>query len=152
MSELGIYESFKESGYNIYWHWKGGDKKQELNNAYTADVYIASTNGITLDGKLVNVDGVGNRASSMFYGHERVYIIAGKNKICKDYEEARNRIKEIAAPKNAQRLGISTPCSKTGNCNDCSSIDRICNVEVIIHRNPTSSNINIFLIDEELGY
>jgi hypothetical protein len=152
LSHMGVYEDFKERGNEIYWHWKAENKKAELNKAYNADIYITSTNGLTLDGKLVNMDGTGNRVSSMFYGHKRVYIIAGRNKICKDYDEARDRIRNIASPKNAQRLNINTPCKITGKCSDCDSPDRICNVEVIIHRNTSGSNINIFLIDEDLGY
>jgi hypothetical protein len=120
--------------------------------AITTDVYLTSTNALTLDGKLVNMDGAGNRVASMIFGHKRVYVIVGKNKICKDYEEASKRIKNVAAPKNAKRLNTNTPCRFTGSCNDCSSPDRLCNVEVILHRNPAGSNVNIFLIDEELGF
>ena len=152
LSDIGIYEDFKERGNEIYWHWKGGDRNNELNKAYNADIYITSTNALTLDGKLVNMDGTGNRVSSMFYGHKRVYIIVGRNKICKDYDEAIDRIRSVAAPKNAKRLNINTPCKFTGKCNNCDSPDRICNVEVIIHRNTSGSNINIFLVDEDLGY
>ncbi|HSH37109.1 lactate utilization protein [Schnuerera sp.] len=150
--ELDIYEEFKSRGNEIYWHWKGEDKKKELSEAYNSKIYLTSTNALTLDGKLVNMDGTANRVSSMFYGHERVYIIAGRNKICKDYDSARERIRNIAAPKNAQRLNINTPCKFTGKCTDCDSADRICNVEVIIHKNPSGANINIYLIDEDLGY
>lgn len=152
LDELGLYEDFKDRGNKTYWHWKAKDGQAELKAARDADIYLSSTNALTLDGKLVNMDGVGNRVSSMFYGHERVYIIAGKNKIAKDLEEARDRIDNIAAPKNAQRLGIDTPCKSTGKCNDCDSPSRICNVEVVMHKNPMRANINIFLVDEDLGY
>lgn len=150
LDQMGLYKEFKDRGNNIYSHWI--DKDKDLKIAKEADIYISSTNALTLDGKLVNMDGVGNRVSSMFYGHERVYIIIGRNKICKDYNEAKNRIENIAGPKNAERLDTSTPCKVTGKCSDCKSIDRICNVEVIIHKNTSESNINIFLIDEDLGY
>ncbi len=142
----------KKRGNKIFWHWKAKDRDKELELAKNSQIYISSTNALTLDGKLVNMDGVGNRVSSMFYGHERVYIIAGRNKICKDYDEARERIKMIAAPKNASRLNTNTPCRFTGRCNDCDSSDRICKIEVIIHKNPTGGDIRIYLIDEELGY
>ena len=150
--EMGIYEDLKNRGNKVYWHWKGEDKKAELDAARSSDIYISSTNALTLDGKLVNMDGTGNRVSSMFYGHKRVYIVAGKNKICKDYDEAIYRIKNIAAPKNTKRLNTDTPYKYTGKCSDCNSLDRICNVEVIIHKNTSAANINIFLIDEDLGY
>lgn len=150
LNQMGLYKEFKDRGNNIYSHWI--DKDKDLKTAKEADIYISSTNALTLDGKLVNMDGVGNRVSSMFYGHERVYIIVGKNKICKDYSEAKTRIENIAAPKNAERLDSNTPCKTTGKCSNCNSMDRLCNVEVIIHKNTSGANINIFLIDEDLGY
>ncbi len=94
----------KKGGNEVFWHWKAENRAKELELAKNSQIYITSTNALTLDGKLVSMDGVGNRVSSMFYGHEKVYIIVGRNKICKDYDEARERIKKIAAPKNAQRL------------------------------------------------
>lgn len=152
LAYLGIYEDFKERGNEIYWHWKAEDKKSELIKASNSEIYISSTNALTLDGKLVNMDGVGNRIASIFYGHKRVYIVVGRNKICKNYDEAIDRIRKIAAPKNAERLNLNTPCRITGKCMDCNSPDRICNVEVVIHKNTSGSNINIFLVDEDLGY
>lgn len=152
LKEIGLYKDLKDRGNEIYWHWKAKDGQAELKAARDADIYISSTNALTLDGKLVNMDGVGNRVASMFYGHERVYIIVGRNKLTKDLKEARDRIKNIAGPKNAQRLDVDTPCKFTGKCNDCDSPDRICKVEVIIHKNTTGSNINIFLVNEDLGY
>ena len=152
LNDMGLYEEFKERGNDIYWHWKAEDGQSELRAARYADIYISSTNALTLDGKLVNMDGVGNRVSSMFYGHRRVYIVAGRNKLTKDLDEARDRIDKIAAPKNAKRLNTKTPCESTGECNDCDSPARICNVEVIIHKNTKGSDINIFLIDDDLGY
>lgn len=152
LKEIGLYKDLKDRGNEIYWHWKAKDGQAELKAARDADIYISSTNALTLDGKLVNMDGVGNRVASMFYGHERVYIIVGRNKLTKDLKEARDRIKNIAGPKNAQRLDVDTPCKFTGKCNDCDSPDRICKVEVIIHKNTTGPNINIFLVNEDLGY
>ncbi|SHI19484.1 lactate utilization protein [Sporanaerobacter acetigenes] len=152
--DMNIYEELKEKGIKVYWHWKVPDeeKMEARNSADSSKIYITSTNAITEDGKLVNMDGVGNRVSSMFYGHEKIYIIAGINKICKDYEEARNRIRNIAAPKNAKRLKVDTPCAIAEKCVDCSSPSRICNVEVILHKKPSNANIFIFLVNEELGY
>ena len=152
LSQMGVYEDFKNRGNKVYWHWMAEDKKATLKEAQSSDIYLSSTNALTLDGKLVNMDGTGNRVSSIFYGHKRVYIIVGRNKICKDYDEAIDRIKNVASPKNAERLNIDTPCKFTGKCNDCNSPNRICNVEVIIHKNTPSFNINVFLIDEDLGY
>ncbi len=152
--DLDLYKKLKEEGNEVFWHWKvpAEEGKKELKNAIGTDVYLSSTNALTMDGKLVNMDGTGNRVASMFYGHERVYIIAGKNKVCKDYEEASNRIKNIAAPKNAKRLKKNTPCVHTGKCNDCDSPDRICKAEVILHKNPDNTQIFVYIINEDLGY
>ncbi len=151
IQDMGIYEELKEKGIEVYWHWRK-DVENAAVKAINADNYITSTNALTMDGKLVNMDGNGNRVASMIYGHKNVYIVVGKNKICKDYDEARDRIKNVAAPLNAKRLNLSTPCTHTGKCMDCDSPQRICKAEVIIHRNPGSTNTHIYLIDEEIGY
>jgi len=152
LNELGLYEEFKDRGNKIYWHWKADDKRAALESAVNTDVYMTSTNALTLDGKLVNMDGTGNRVSSMIFGHKRVYVIAGRNKICKDYNEARERIRNIAAPLNAKRLNTNTPCRFTGKCNDCDSPDRMCKAEIVLHKNPTGTEIIIYIVDEDLGY
>lgn len=152
LEELGLYEDLKNRGNKVYWHWKVEDKKAELQKALNADIYLTSTNALTLDGKLINMDGTGNRVSSLLYGHKRVYVVVGRNKICKDYDQARERIKNVAAPMNTKRLNTDTPCRFTGKCNDCDSPERICNVEVIIHKNPSGTEVNVFIIDEDLGY
>lgn len=150
--ELGIYEDLLERGNEVYWHWKAEDKKEALKKASFSSVYLTSTNALTEDGKLVNMDGTGNRVSSMIYGHDRVYFVIGKNKICKDYEAALDRIHTVASPKNAIRLNLNTPCRYTGKCIDCDSPDRMCKAEVILRRKPNGTNITIFLVDEVLGY
>lgn len=149
---IGIYEELLNRGNKVYWHWKAENKKEASELAKNASIYLTSSNAITMDGKLVNMDGTGNRVSSMIYGHEKVYFVIGKNKICKNYEEAKTRIETVAAPKNAERLKINTPCRFTGRCNDCDSPNRICNVEVVLHKKPNGSNISIYLVNEDLGY
>ncbi len=151
VQEMDVYEELKARGNDIYWHWRK-DVENAIIKAINADTYITSTNAITMDGKLVNMDGNGNRVASMIFGHKNVYIIVGKNKICKDYDEARERIRNIAAPMNAKRLNLNTPCVHTGKCMDCNSPQRICKAEVVLHRNPGSTQIHIYLIDEEIGY
>lgn len=149
---LGIYEELLNRGNKVYWHWKAENKSEVRNIAKNASVYLTSANAITLDGKIVNMDGTGNRVSSMIFGHEKVYFVIGKNKICNSYEEAKIRIETVAAPKNAERLKLNTPCRFTGKCNDCDSKDRMCNVEVILHKKPNGTNISIYLVNEDLGY
>lgn len=151
IQDMGVYEALRERGNEVYWHWRK-DVENPIQKAMTSDTYITSTNALTLDGKLVNMDGNGNRVASMFFGHKDVYIIVGKNKLCNDYNEAIDRIKNIAAPLNAKRLNLSTPCTHTGKCSDCASPDRICKVETIIHKKPNTTNVHIYLVDEELGY
>lgn len=151
IQEIDIYDELRNRGNDVYWHWKK-DVENPTVKAMNSDVYITSTNALTMDGKFVNMDGTGNRVGSMIFGHKDVYIIVGKNKICKDYEEARERIRNTAAPLNAKRLNLNTPCTHTGKCMDCDSPDRICKAEVILHKKPGGMNINIYLIDEELGY
>lgn len=150
--DLGIYDILKQRGNEVFWHWKAENKKDALEKAKDSDVYISSVNAITEDGKIVNMDGTGNRVASMIFGHKQVFLIIGKNKICKDYEAAIERIHTIAAPKNAERLKVNTPCRFTGKCNDCDSPDRVCKAEVILHKKPNGTKINIYFIDEELGY
>lgn len=151
VQDIGIYEELKDRGNKVFWHWKK-DVEDPINKAKDADVYITSTNALTIDGKLVNMDGNGNRVASMIFGHRDVFVIVGKNKITDDYYGARDRIRNIAAPLNAKRLNCKTPCVHTGKCSDCDSPDRICKVEVVIHKNPGNTNINIYIVDEDLGY
>lgn len=144
--ELGLYEALKDRGQDIYWHWKDQDKTRQ------GKIYFTSSNALTRDGKLVNLDGTGNRVAGMIHGYDRVYIIVGKNKLVDDYEAARERIRQIAAPLNAKRLKLNTPCVKLGRCVDCDSDERICRAETIIHKNPAGSQLIIYLLDEDLGY
>lgn len=151
IQEMDIYDELKTKGNEVYWHWKQ-DVPNAAAKARCADTYITSTNALTMDGKLVNMDGNGNRVAAMIHGHKDVYVIVGKNKICKDYDQARERIKNVAAPMNAKRLNLDTPCAHTGKCSDCDSPQRICKAELILHKNPNATNIIIYLIDTELGY
>ena len=150
--DMEVYKELKDRGNEVYWHWKAEDKANAQIKARNAKTYISSVNAITKDGKIINVDATGNRVASLIFGHEDVYIVAGKNKICEDYHSAIERIRNVAAPKNAIRLKLKTPCTRTGKCMDCNSQDRICNVETIISRNPNGTKIHIYLVDEELGY
>ena len=153
LQDLKIYDLLTERGNSVFWHWRAEDKSSALKNAATSKVYITSSNAVTEDGKLINKDGTGNRVASMFYGHERVYIVAGKNKLVRNYGDAIYRIEHIAAPLNAKRLNLTTPCVFTGVCSDCDSLQRICNVETVVNKKPGGvGKIIIYLVNEELGY
>ena len=123
----------------------------EARKAFSADTFIASTNAVTLQGELVNIDGYGNRVSAMIFGPKQVIIVAGYNKIVEDEEAAKKRIREIAAPANSVRLHKQTPCSKTGSCQDCYSKDRICSSYVKINYDK-EDRIRVILIAEAYGY
>lgn len=151
LKELGLYELLKENGYDVKWHWV--DKEDRLlHNVRDRNIYLTGTNAVTEDGKLVNMDGNGNRVASMIFGHDDVYILSGANKIVKDVDAARERISNVASPQNAKRLGLHTPCAATGKCTDCDSPERICKVETVLHKKPGMTNVHVMLIQESLGY
>lgn len=118
---------------------------------FKCDVLITGTNAITTDGKLVNIDAVGNRVAAMIFGPKKVIIVVGRNKIVKDAKEALHRIKNIIAPYHAKTKDFATPCVQTGKCSNCSSNHRICNVTAIMEKRPWRTDITIILIDEDLG-
>jgi hypothetical protein len=117
-----------------------------------SDFYIASPQAITLDGKLIFIDGTGNRCAAITWGPRHLLIIAGVNKIVKDSEEGFYRMRNISAISNNIRLNKKNPCVKTGKCEDCSSPDRICNIVTILWKKPKIANCTVILINEELGY
>ncbi|MDI9612200.1 MAG: lactate utilization protein [Acidobacteriota bacterium] len=115
------------------------------------DVLLVSANALTLDGKIVNLDGMGNRVAAMAYGMRRVILIVGANKIVADIDEALDRVQNVIAPYHAKCLGVDTPCARTGTCSDCNSPQRICNVTTIITRRPPRAHFSIILTAEDLG-
>jgi len=117
-----------------------------------ADVYLSSSNAVTQDGKLVNMDGTGNRVAAITFGPGKVIIVAGKNKIVENEAEAVERIRNIAAPATAKHFGKKTPCAITGKCMDCTSKDRICCVKVVHSWQRNSGRITVILVGEDLGY
>lgn len=117
-----------------------------------ADVMITSSNAITLDGKLINLDGMGNRVAAMAFGPRKVILVMGINKITADVDAAMTRVKHYAAPVNAARVGADTPCVETGLCTDCRSPRRICNIWSIIEGHMIKDRIHVVLVGEILGY
>ncbi|MGB5750507.1 MAG: lactate utilization protein [Desulfobacterales bacterium] len=117
-----------------------------------ADVMIASTNAITLDGKLVNLDGMGNRVAAMAFGPKKVILVVGMNKVAPDLESAVARVKHYAAPVNNIRYGLKNPCVETGLCSDCKTPQRICNMWSTIEGHMIKDRIHVKLVGEYLGY
>jgi L-lactate utilization protein LutB len=146
--ELGLDKSLPAHN-AVHWHWLGGDRAA----AAAAEVYISSVNGAAETGELVNIDGSGNRVASTIFGHKELYFIIGANKLAPDYDAALWRARNIAAPKNAQRLNRKTPCAVKGDrCYDCDSPERICRALVVLWEKPTAIEYaEVVLVDEALG-
>ena len=155
LEELGLYALL--SGHNtVFSHWhlpEGGDVATLRAQAATSEHYLLSANGIAETGEIINIDGAGNRVASAIYGHKKVWIVVGKNKLAPTYDEALWRARNIAAPKNAQRLGVKTPCAVNGDrCYDCKSSQRICRGLVVLWEAIRSCETEVVLVDEPLGY
>lgn len=155
LKEMGLYEKL-ESHNRVLWHWnvpEGKSAAEILREAQTADIYVSSVNGIAETGEIVNIDGNCNRVAGMMFGHEKIYLVAGENKIAKDYETALFRARNIAAPLNARRLGKKTPCAVNADkCYDCMSPDRICKGLSVFWQKPSGRDYEVILIHENLGY
>lgn len=156
IKELEIKEALDSRGNITNSHNGVLDKTEaELQRrlAKEADYYICSTNAITKDGKLVNIDGMGNRVSAMIYGPKNVILVVGKNKLTNNIDEAIERIHTVSCPKNAARLNRDLPCRETGKCQDCDSPFRMCNaITILEHKTTGIASFHIVLVDEELGY
>ncbi|AOY78363.1 lactate utilization protein [Clostridium formicaceticum] len=154
IKEMELYEALLKENKKVYWHWQvEKEKVSEIRQlASQSEVYLTSSNALTEAGELINIDGVGNRVSAMYYGPKKVIVVCGVNKICSDMISAMDRIKKEACPPNAKRLGLNTPCAATGNCNDCLSEARMCNVTVIINHKPMTVDLSVYIVGESLGY
>lgn len=149
LQDMGVFERL--SAHNtVYWHWVNG--AEDRVRSASAQVYITSANGLAETGEILNIDGYGNRIASTLYGHEKVYFVIGRNKLAPTYDEALWRARNIAAPKNAQRLGKKTPCAVKGDrCYDCKSPDRICCGLVVLWNAMMGMEMEVILVDEDLG-
>ena len=151
---LGLKESLGSHN-TLYSHgFTPGDPAEVQKLAADAEIYLLSANAIAEDtGEILNIDGTGNRVASSLYGHTLVYLVAGKNKVSPDFHSALHRLRNVVAPKNAQRLGRRTPCAAKGDrCYNCNSPERICRGLVVHYRKMNSMDMEVVLIDQELGY
>lgn len=154
VSELGILDEISKHN-KIFKHSHDMDSEERRKvwlNAIDSDFYLASPQAVTLDGKLIFIDGTGNRCAALTWGPRHLVIIAGVNKIVKDEQEGFWRMRNIAAIRNNIRLNKKNPCVMTGKCEDCSSADRICNIVTVIWKRPKVTDITVVLVNEELGY
>jgi L-lactate utilization protein LutB len=154
--ETGLIDFLRSENYNFIDRYAEGlskeDMKEVFRKSFSADVFFVSSNAITEEGELYNVDGVGNRVAAMIYGPDKVIVVAGVNKIVKDLDDAITRNREVSAPANAKRLNRKTPCTKVGYCMDCTSPERICSAYTLIKKQIQKGRIHVIFVDKELGY
>lgn len=155
LNELGILEHIQKEDYVIF-NRDMAKTKEEQKEVYSkivgADFFLMSSNAITLDGELINVDGRGNRVSFLCFGPENVIVVVGMNKVTTNTTDGMNRVRNIAAPPNTVRLNKKTPCAITGKCENCLSPDCICCQLVVTRKSITPGRIKVVLVGEELGY
>ena len=155
LKEMELYDLLSTHN-QVFNHWRipdGMTAGEVRSYAAVADVYISSVNGLAETGEIVNIDGTGNRVASMIYGHKRLYLVIGRNKVLPTYEETLHHVRNVAAPKNAVRLGLRTPCAVKGDhCYNCNSPQRICNVLSVLWNPIKPCKTEIILVDEDLGY
>ena len=150
--EIGLDDALTEGDYDFLNRENVEDKRAAALFAYECDFYISSANAITEDGILVNIDGNSNRVSAICYGPEKVLFIVGMNKVASDVDAAVKRARNEAAPVNAQRFGLSTPCAKTGSCMDCKSPDTICCQFLLTRYSRHVGRIHVILVNDALGF
>lgn len=153
--DLGLADSLRAKGHEVLWHWEApaDQKAAVLARAMHADLYLASANALTESGVIVQIDGTGNRVAAQTFGPKTVCLIVGKNKLVSGgYSQAVARIKSVACPKNARRLGLDTPCAATGKCNSSECKRSMCSVTAAFERAPGGRRFLVLLVNEDLGY
>lgn len=150
--EIGLVDAIAKGPYDFLDRHAYDDPREALLEGYGADVFLASANAMSEDGEIVNIDGNANRVSYIAQGPRKVVFIVGMNKICDDLDGAMKRARSVAAPTNAQRFDLSTPCSKTGACANCKSIDTICCQFLITRFSRHEGRIHVILVNDNLGF
>lgn len=156
LRESGVTQMLEEEYTEAFLDRSAAQDREEVEEimraAFNSDTFITSTNALTEEGELYNVDGNGNRVSAMIFGPRQVIVVAGINKIVKDMAEAVRRVETVAAPKNTVRLECDTPCARTGECAHCHSDSRICCSYVRLAQQRIPNRIKVIIVDRELGY
>ena len=152
IGEIGLRDALIAGNYRFLDRDAAEDKRAAALAAYDVDVFLTSANALTRDGILVNIDGNANRVSAIAFGPRKVLVVAGMNKVCSDLDEAMKRARGTAAPANAQRFGLATPCAKTGACFDCKSPDTICCQFLITRYSKHADRIHVLLVNDTLGF
>ena len=156
VADLEVAAKLKEKGKELLMHSDPGltpeERRTVMRRQLTSDLFLTGTNALTLTGCLVNIDATGNRAAAMFFGPQKVIVVAGRNKLVDgDIGDAVRRIKGCASPPNARRLNFNTPCAQTGFCCDCNSPDRICRITTVIDRKPRQTDLRVLVVNEDMG-
>jgi hypothetical protein len=155
LSQIGFFDEAKKRSVTIMNPPIPGLSVEEAvrmrREALLCDVFLSSSNAVTEDGKLYNIDGTGNRVAAMMFGPKKVVLVCGINKLVKDVDQAHKKVKEWVAPMNVKRLALKTPCAETGECADCGSPQRICNVYVTMAKKPSRTDITVMIVGEPLG-
>ena len=152
--QIGLMEGLRTRNVTLIDRAKAANPQERvalMKQCLTADVFLTGANGLSLDGQMVNIDGNGNRVAAIVYGPESVIVVAGMNKVCDTLEQAVQRARRVAAPANAQRFDIATPCKAGGSCQDCLSPDSICNQMLITRRCRPAGRIKFILVGQDLG-
>lgn len=156
IKSMGIQDKVKAVGGKVIDHGAPGltpeEKIATAREELLSDLFLCSSNAITLDGLLVNIDGMGNRVSAMTFGPKKVIVVVSADKICKDEKAAFERLEGIAAPMNNKRLGSSNPCTRTGTCMNCQVKSRICRVYSVMRKKPLVTDITVVVVGESIGY
>ncbi len=156
VKDLDVAPRLLEKGKELLNHSAPGlafeERLEIMRRQLTCDLFLSGTNALTLSGCLVNIDAIGNRVGSMFFGPGKVVVVAGRNKLVDgDTAAAVRRVKEWASPPNARRLNHKTPCATTGFCSDCDSPERICRVVTVLERKPRYTDLRVLVVNEDLG-
>lgn len=150
---LGLYDELVKSN-DVHWHWKDGTAPEVYQDANSAEVYLASANGLAETGEIINIDGTGNRIAALTYAvGKRIFLLVGRNKVCPDLVSAIERARTVAAPINMQRFPGKRPCMGTEQCADCRSPDRgCCTMQIMMYKPMRCKSVEVVLIGENLGY
>lgn len=152
VNEIGLLDVMKNGKYEFFDRDHCEDKRAAELFAYDADVFLGSANAITNDGVLINIDGNSNRVSAFAYGPRKLVLIVGMNKVAGDFDGALKRARNQAATSNAQRFGLSTPCTKTGTCMNCKNPDTICCNFLVTRYERHKDRVHVILVNDVLGF
>lgn len=156
LEQTGLLDQIRKSQATFYDRYEEGLSREDIQNVHRdcfgADVYVTSTNALTTDGCLYNIDGNGNRVAAMIFGPKNVYVVAGLNKVFESEDEAIAHIRNVSAPANAIRLNRKTGCTKVGRCIDCKSPERICSSYVKLAQQQAINRIHVIIIEDDFGY